>query len=299
MKKVYAYLNGGIGNQMFQYATARTLAIRTGAELVLDTWSGFVRDYQYHRVYELHHLPIQARVATAFERAPIWLFLVENKLQRHTPSLAQQRLYGKFLVETELRFFEDIINFDLANTAWLAGYWQSPLYFQEFTEIISAELMPPQPIQERFLAMGQALRETESVALGIRLYEESENPSSHAKDGRMKTVTEVNAAIAKVLALKPNAKFFLFCTERSPILMKLNLPESTVFLTHDDGYEGTVERLWLLAQCKHHIFTNSTYYWWGAWLSKNAYPANYRSHLIFAADNFINQDGLCAEWETF
>jgi len=38
--KIFAALNGGLGNQMFQYAAARSLAQRVGAELVLDTWSG-------------------------------------------------------------------------------------------------------------------------------------------------------------------------------------------------------------------------------------------------------------------
>lgn len=299
MKTIYVYLNGGIGNQMFQYAMARVLALRTGAELVLDTWSGFVRDHQYHRSYELDCLPIHARVATVFERAPIWLFRAENRLCGVNQNLFQQRIYGNFLVETELRFFEEIWHYRHATSAWLVGYWQSPLYFQDYTEILLTELMPPQPSKEVFLEMGQILRETESVALGIRLYEESSDPSAHAKGGVVKTVEEVNAAIARLLKLLPNAKFFLFCTHRSPILAELNVPDSTVFLTHDDGYEGTIERLWLLSQCKHHIFTNSSYYWWGAWLSQHLYALNNQTQHIYAADNFINLDGLCADWKVF
>lgn len=299
MKTVYAYLNGGLGNQMFQYATARALALRTGAELVLDTWSGFVRDYQYHRSYELSYFPIQARVATALERAPLWLFRAENRIRGVNQNLFQHRIYGRFLVETELRFFEEILHYRHEAAAWLVGYWQSPLYFQDYTETLCAELMPPQPTKKRFLDIGKILRETESVALGIRLYEESLDPTVHAKDGVVKRVAEVNAAIARLLTLQPNAKLFLFCTHRSPILAELNLPDSTVFLTHDDGYEGTTERLWLLTQCKHHIFTNSSYYWWGAWLSQHLYSSTDQSQHIFAADNFINQDGFCAEWEKF
>lgn len=299
MKTVYIYLNGGLGNQMFQYATARALALRTGAVLVVDAWSGFVRDYQYHRSYELNYFPIQARVATALERVPIWLFRAENKLRHQAHNLIQKRLYGNFLVENEFRFIEDIIHYRHAASTWLVGYWQSPLYFQDYAEILCAELMPPQPTQKRFLEIGQLLRETESVALGIRLYEESLDPTAHAKDGLMKTVAQVNAAIARLLTLQPRAKLFLFCTHRSPILAELNLPDSTVFLTHDDGYEGTTERLWLLTQCKHHIFTNSSYYWWGAWLSHCLYSSTDQYQHIFAADNFINQDGFGAEWEKF
>jgi hypothetical protein len=111
MKKVYAYLNGGLGNQMFQYATARALTLRTGAELILDTWSGFVRDYQYRRSYELHYLPIQERVATVLGRAPIWLFRAEKLIRSANRNLFQRRIYGNFLVEAETRFFEEIIHY--------------------------------------------------------------------------------------------------------------------------------------------------------------------------------------------
>ena len=105
--------------------------------------------------------------------------------------------------------------------------------------------------------------------------------------------------ISKLLSSSPNAVFFVFCTHRFPILEQLNLPESTVFVTHDDGYEGSISRLWLLTQCKHHIFTNSSYYWWGAWLSKAVNKTTNTPQLIFAADNFINTDGLDSSWNKF
>ena len=58
MTKLIVQLKGGLGKQMFQYASARSLALRQGLELVLDDWSGFVRDLQYRRHYELGALPI-------------------------------------------------------------------------------------------------------------------------------------------------------------------------------------------------------------------------------------------------
>jgi hypothetical protein len=299
MKRVYVYLNGGLGNQMFQYATARSLALRKGAELVMDTWSGFVRDYQYRRHYELDGLPIQSRSATALERLPVWLYRAETKLLGQNFDVIQQRFYGTFFYENEFRYLDVFENFDINSTVWLMGYWQSPLYFLDYADTLRSELMPSLPSQEQFLNLGKSLRETESVAIGIRLYEESLNPAAHARDGRMKTMTEVNSAIQRLKVRHADARFFVFCTHHSPMLEELNLPENTVFVTHEDGYEGTLDRLWLLAQCKHHIFTNSSYYWWGAWLSSGNYSKNTDAQHIYAADNFINQDGLCHGWETF
>jgi hypothetical protein len=159
--------------------------------------------------------------------------------------------------------------------------------------------MPPAPVRQRFLDMGRLMRESESVALGVRLYEESANPAAHARDGRVKTAGDINGAIARLRSQRPEARIFVFCTQRSPMLERLDLPESTVFVTHDDGYEGTLEGLWLLSQCRHHVFTNSSYYWWGAWLSQGVYTAASEDQRILAADNFMNRDTPCHGWGSF
>jgi hypothetical protein len=297
MKKINVYLNGGLGNQMFQYATGRALALRNGADLVLDTWSGFVRDYQYNRHYELHALPIKARQATLGERLPIWLYRFENMLHNPSSNVVQKRIYGQFLIEKEFRFLHEVAAAPVSEKTCLAGYWQSPLYFDEYASTLRNELMPVVPTASNFLKLGAAIRDTDSVALAVRLYEESTNPAAHALGGKIKSTADINQAIERLRAQRPNAKFFVFCTHRAQALLELKLPENTIFATHDDGYLGTIERLWLLSQCRHHIITNSSYYWWGAWLSQSLHK--HEKQLVFAADNFINEDGICVNWERF
>lgn len=299
MKKVYAYLNGGIGNQMFQYATARAVAYNNQAELIIDNWSGFIRDFEYKRKYELNKLPINARVTSAFERIPIWLYRFENRINGINKNFYQKKLYGEFLVENEMRFLKEIFKFEDVKNIWLCGYWQSPKYFEKYKNNLYQELMPSDPVGNKFLELGAIMHQTESVALGIRLYEESNNPNSHLKNAMFKTISEINIAIHKLILLHPKAKFYVFCTHHSLILNELNLPDNTLFLTHDDGYEGTVERLWLLTQCKHHIFTASSFYWWGAWLSQTKNSVKSIPQFISCADNFINEDSHYFCWDKF
>ena len=301
-KRIYTYLCGGLGNQMFQYATARALALDHDAELVLDPWSGFVRDFQYRRHYELDQLPIQARIASSWERLPLWLYRLENSLRQKIrkedehPNHTDQRPYGKFIVETQKSYLPSVNQLTINSPIWLLGYWQSPKYFESHSDILLNELMPSMPTEPEFLEVGNRLREVESVALGVRLYEESLNPNVHAKDGQMKSVADINRAIERLRYKSPQAQFFVFCTHRSTLLNQLNLPPDSIFLTHDNGYEGTLQRLWLLSQCRHHIFTNSSYYWWGAWLSQKLYQ---NKQLILCADNFINCDSPCKQWSSF
>jgi hypothetical protein len=36
-KKIYLYLSGGLGNQLFKYAAAKNLSIINDADLIIDT----------------------------------------------------------------------------------------------------------------------------------------------------------------------------------------------------------------------------------------------------------------------
>jgi hypothetical protein len=297
MTKLIVQLTGGLGNQMFQYAHARSLALRQGLELVLDDWSGFVRDFEYRRHYELGVLPIQARLAHPWERLPLWLYRWQHRKAEVPAGLVESFWYGLFITQTEFSYLPLVRDLQIDRPTWMTGTWQSPYYFQDFVTQIRTELMPPPAQSERFWALAKQIRGSESVALGVRLYEESKDPSIQARDGQIKTPTEIRAAVDRLSAARPEARFFVFCTHRSPLLAKLNLPEDAVFITHDDGYEGTLECLWLLTQCRHHIFTNSSYYWWGAWLSYDEH--NSADKITIAADNFLNKDCIPNCWHSF
>lgn len=299
MNKLFVFLNGGLGNQLFQYATGRALALDAGAELVLDTWSGFIRDFQYHRSYALGPLPIQARVAQPWERAPVWLLRIENKMRAQRSGLVQERLYGRFLVETELRFLEALQTTAIGSSAWLMGYWQSPLYFQKYKELLLQELMPVAPADDRCLQIGRAMVEEQSVAVGIRLYEDSNDPAVHARGGIIKSITDINTAINQLKRRVPNPKFYIFCSHKAPSLNELNIANEAIFVTPENGYGDTLTSLWLMSQCRHHIFTNSSYYWWGAWLSAGVHAVRFQEQVILAANNFINEDSVCEHWESF
>jgi hypothetical protein len=299
VKKILVYLNGGLGNQMFQYALGRKLAEdNTNSELVLDNWSGFFRDYVYKRVYELDALPIKGRIINTSELIIFWLYKFLKKLKLIRKAKIEKLFRTMFINEEQLEFDETVINQLYNNETFILGYWQSYKYFQSIKEQLFKELTPPIPNNKLFIDIASVIKSSNNaVALGVRLYEESLNPAAHALDGKIKSAADINLAIKQLQGSYPDAVFFIFCTHRSNLLDLLDLPENTYYLTHEDGFQGTIERLWLLTQCKHHIFTNSSYYWWGAWLSE----ANFlnQKQLILAADNFINIDGVPNTWKKF
>lgn len=208
--KLIVQLNGGLGNQMFQYACARSLALRNGLELVLDDWSGFFRDFQYRRSYELGALPIKAELIKTLERLPIWLNRFLHRPRHSHSSLLEEYWYGQFIHETEFAWIPTLNDLLLNRNTWITGYWQSPLYFSEHSKLICTELMPPQPRNHFFILMAKLIKERESVALGVRLYEESKEPNAHASDGKLKSPTHIRAAIERIRTLRPLSQFFCF-----------------------------------------------------------------------------------------
>ena len=291
-------MSGGLGNQLFQYATARALAERNGACLVLDRRSGFLRDRQYRREYALESFPISNLTASLPRQLQLWAFRAYCKFLSPKLTFKNTFFNRTYFVEIETLFYSELVLFPLEHEAWLIGYWQSAKYFNDCEEVLHVELMPPMPSSGKARDLSEIVQETvDSVALGVRMYEESRNPSDHGLNGRLKSLDDINDAIKKLQIQKPNARFFVFCTKRFQFLEELTLPPDTIFVTSDEGFSDASDSLWLLTRCKHHIFTNSSYYWWGAWLSHAVHKKE--EQLIYAADNFINVDGLCDHWLRF
>jgi hypothetical protein len=289
-------LAGGLGNQLFQYATGRAIATRSGAELALDPVSGFARDRRFRREFELGGFPIAAGTATRLERFLAGLDgLARPLLGRRRP--IRRMPWGHVLRENSARFIPEVGSFRMACDAWLRGYWQSPRYFDEFASSIRAELEPPAPRDPRMLGLGRELEGRDAVAVGVRLYEESPDPGANARSGRVKSVAEQAEAVHELLRKHRGAVPYVFCTHRSPALEALRMPAGTTFVTESDGFRGAVPNLWLLVRCRHHVFNNSSFYWWGAWLSEGRRSGP--PGAIVAADNFINADCLPPRWGTF
>src|SRR5262245_6321274 len=104
---IVAELSGGLGNQLFQYAAARRLALMHRAALRLGTRP--LRGSA--RAFALGAFRVKARIAGPASRA--WMRVVG------APSF----------VERSFRFDPDVLL--LPGTVRLRGYWQSERYFAD------------------------------------------------------------------------------------------------------------------------------------------------------------------------
>lgn len=297
MRKIVVYLRGGLGNQMFQYSLGRALAKDINCELVLDDWSGFLRD-QHQRKYELDNFVIKARKAKFYESIPIWIYRIKNKFYDNQKFISES--VGTTIInENQNRFIKNLkkkIKL-IKKTIWLCGYWQSPLYFNHHSKIIKKDFKLPIPRSAKIKNLGRKMKRENSVAIGIRIYEESNYPLSHSKNGKEKNAYDYQLVINKITKKYKNLQFYIFCTHDAKFIQKLKLPKNTKILIGKNYLKKNLDSLWLLSNCKHHIFNNSSFYWWGAWLSSLNHKK--KDQEIYVSDNFINTDSVPSEWKKF
>ena len=259
---VVVRLKGGLGNQMFQYASARGIACRNNMELVIDNESGFARDKVYRRTYSLGQFPITVEFATKLQRAP---FLLETAWQRLSPAKHQvfQRPWGLHVCEMKLETNAALFSRSLSSSIWLDGYFQTEAYFEDITDRLSGDFRIPAPKDRNFLDLAEQLSLGNSVAVGLRLYEEV--PNGEWANNPLPFCNQACRELAKNLT---NPVFYVFCTYDAPQLKELDLPGEIRLVTHDNGFNGELARLWLLSRFKYHVFNRSSFYWWGAWLAE-------------------------------
>jgi hypothetical protein len=187
-----------------------------------------------------------------------------------------------------------VANASLKSDSWVEGYWQTEKYFADHAPEIGSELMPPTPISENFLSLAREIEASDSVCVGVRLFEEMPGADKSGVGGLVPLSFYQEAAqdLQAMHAAKP-CIFFVFCTRLAPIENKLKLPGKVIYVTHDNGYTGQNDRLWLISRCKHHILSNSSFYWWGAWLAERTG----RVGEIMAADLFPNEDTIPERWQ--
>lgn len=259
---------GGLGNQLFAYAAARRLALINDAELVIDHISGFRYDTQYQRHYQLDHFTIPCRKATAAERLEPFPRARRHLIRRWNARLPfDQRRY---IQQDGIDFDPRLLNLRVKSTLYLEGYWQSEGYFKDVEAQIREDLRIIPPVDDANRQMADRIQSRVAVAVHVRFFDDPEQSSSREASANNAPGDYYQRAISKMEQRVPGAHYFLFSDRPEAARVRIPLPDERISLVrHNQGDIMACADLWLMAQCQHFIIANSTFSWWGAWLSEN------------------------------
>lgn len=256
---IITQLMGGLGNQMFQYACARSLALKRNARLKVDL--SFYRETRHlspqlltPRQYRLNLLNIpEIDYFTSWEKSllPIQFFLNAHIHKAGYKKVVEKDTY-KYQPE----------QFDVHGNLYLSGYWQNIRYFKEHRNIFQTEFCPYNSLSKQTYSLLTQIERTNSVSLHIRRGDYVTNPTISAKH-RVCSDQYYIAAIAAIADHISNPTFYIFSDDLTWVKQNLNVHFPIVYA---EGTEDEVSEFYLMSRCKHHIISNSSFSWWAAWL---------------------------------
>ncbi|MCG8527240.1 MAG: alpha-1,2-fucosyltransferase [Opitutales bacterium] len=264
--KIYVRLTGQLGNQLFCYACGRILSLKLGWPLVLDK-SPYSFD-NMGRIFLLDQYNINADKISEKPIKPgraIWPFR-EKIVRFREPKLSdltdEQYKEGHSLTPLS----NEVLDATFDCSVILTGFWQSEGYFKDYEELIKKELTPKLSIPQKTLDEVQKIVPERSVCLGFRRWHEfAKGKHSHhslSEDYYTRAIELISQQIE-------NPIFHILCTSEDKEWVEKNIPGSENFhwVTHYPRNEEAYINLWLMTHFKNFIIANSTYHWWGAWLS--------------------------------
>ncbi|MEZ6137282.1 MAG: alpha-1,2-fucosyltransferase [Pirellulaceae bacterium] len=287
-------IDGGLGNQMFQYAYGLYLAERHASELKLD-----VRAYagQPQHGYLLDRFQVTAPIASDADlqklpvryrpAKPSWvarvgeLVVPGGGLRRHK--------------ETPFGFHPR--HLDVPNHRYLVGYWQSEEFFPGLRDRLLQEFQLKQPLTAPSRQVYDRIRSTRSLAVHIRRGDYINN-SAAAKIYCQLSLAYYTSAIRDWVEQESNGdsvEIFVFSNDAAWCREHLALPWPTTFVDHnraDTAHEDWV----LMSQAQGLVIANSTFSWWAAWLNPRADAAIYAPTTWFQPDTLDGSRIVPSHW---
>ena len=275
---VVACLFGGLGNQMFQFAAGRSLAVRTGARLVLDA-TGFTTP-RARRVYALEgyalvaetrfdgyrYPPRLSAVRFPAPRGSGWIDRAARLVRARNISMGRATGDNAFSVFTERNFDFDPRFSHCGPQTYLVGYWQSERYFAEVADLVRAELTyqpAPDAANARWLTR---IRGANAVCVHVRRGDYL--LPAHFRHHGLCSADYYRRAMRLMRDRVADPRFFVFSDDWSWCREHL-ADDDTVIVDANEPNAGQDE-LRLMAACRHHVIANSSLSWWGAWLAASA-----------------------------
>lgn len=264
-------LSGGLGNQMFQFATGYTLAKKNNVKLSLDL-RRFSRRKD-HNGFELQNVfDIYSKVK--FLDNPLDFYLINFKEILHKIDFT----YKKFN-EPHYHYTKMISN--VSKHSKLNGYWQSELYFQNYADEIKKIFSFSKQLNEKNSLIANEIKQNQSISIHIRRGDYLlPNNSNHNTDLRKYYLK----AIEKTSKFYNSPKYFIFTDDPSWVSRNFTLDYLFKIVNINHQTQSFFD-MYLMSLCKSNIIANSSFSWWGAWLNNN-------DKNIFAPKNWFNDKSI-------
>ena len=255
-------LIGGLGNQMFQYAVGRAISSRSGAVLKIDK-SDFInyplRQYQLDKYNIIEEFATKEDINSIVpDQSQFYKYALFDFKQKAYP------FHKKPYIKQRTLLFDSAI-LKIKDHAYIDGYWQNELYFKDISAIIKNEFTLKDCLDKKNIKIRDEIVNSASVSVHIRRGDYVTNPHTRKTHGLLnldyyyKAIEIINKSIR-------HPSLYIFSDDIPWVRENLITHLPLNYIYHNCREKDHLD-LFLMRLCKHHIIANSSYSWWGAWLS--------------------------------
>lgn len=267
LNKKIIKLNGGLGNQMFQYAFACALQNKFATDVKFDF--SYFEDVKSNqevttRKFELGVFTFNCEEASKEDlaniRKPRFKSKLKNTIAKKSPKAfdinyvreKNNTAYDKSLLKDYYLYFE--------------GYFQNEKYFKQIRNDLIEKFSLKEPLDEQNQSALNKIKETNSISIHIRRGDYVTLDYVNKIHG-VCPVEYYKKAIEYIANKVKSPHFFIFSDDIKWVIenLKIEYPYTVVDFNQDKGWLD----MNLMKQCKHNIIANSSFSWWGAWLNIN------------------------------
>jgi len=295
---VIVKLVGGLGNQMFQYAAGRQVALINRSPLKLDLSSFNSKTVDTPRKYTLNVFNIEAEIATDEE-----IRKIKNMRGSFTERVIANRLpflhrlifvdNSKYFLESSRMMFDNRIH-KIKGDAYLDGWWQSEKYFKDIADIIRKDFTFRTKPNTANMHMLRKIKSCNSLSIHVRRGDYVSNKKYHSYFAEIK-LGYFHRAVELIAAKSSGLQLFIFSDD--PVWVKKNLKFKfpAIYVYQNTG-KADYEDLRLMAACRHNIIVNSSFSWWAAWLNNSPNKIVIAPQKWFRDTQISTKDRLPNSW---
>jgi len=283
---IYVRLMGGLGNQMFQYAFGKRMALANNTELVLDQLLLLDKSQPHelvtHRNFDLDIFTIKNyRWATEEEIFSFSGATNVSIIKKIVRKIKNTLVPKKLIVQNANEFNEEYLK--IKSDVCFVGRWQSELYFKDAANEIRNEFTFSSSFNHEIEKYVNIIKDCNAVCLHVRRGDLITSAVYSSSIGALNWTYYENA-LAYIRTQIVNPVFFIFSDDIDWCKKTIVLTEQTYYMDAGTAGKKAEGHLYLMQQCKHFIISNSTYAWWAAWLAKGdnkqvVYPLNWYKDL--------------------
>jgi hypothetical protein len=254
-------LQGGLGNQLFQYSLGKSLELSENRKVYFDVSSFNHSPNLTSREFVLEKLGLKVDLLPK-NVASIITFI--NRLLFKLNITFKSNFFSISYCENSFQYIPIVVKNKLII---FDGYWQSPMYFESISNDLTKLFYSIDRISNSGQNLISNLKSKSTVAIHIRRGDYISNTETYDFHG----ICDLDYYYSAIdfIESKNNIDTYIIFTDDIEWVQNNFSIGNRIFIYGCNYAENDIDEFLMMASVSHNIIANSTFSWWSAFINPN------------------------------